>query len=138
MKRHEVTEHERRIRQLEALTGSAQSRNIPSSWAPLTLQNSWVNYGGALQTCGVCKDAGGFVHLRGMIKRTTAGFAGIAITQLPEGFRPSRESSFAVVGYNKFTRIVILADGTTYIDSSDSATPELFLSLDCVTFDTRT
>lgn len=54
----------------------------------LTLQASWVNYGGTLVTAGYYKDAEGVVHISGVVKSgTMTDFTTIAT--LPVGFRPA-------------------------------------------------
>ena len=105
---------------------------------PDVFKNSWIDYNTARHTpVGYMRDPFGFVHLRGLIKRTVAGFSGIVMFTLPEQYRPILSSNFAVVGNNKFARLEVYANGALALVAADSATPETFVSLDGVTFDTR-
>lgn len=60
----------------------------------LEFLNSWVNYGGLYEDCGYCKDALGFVHIRGLLK---SGVLGQPAFQLPIGFRPYGDLMFPSV-----------------------------------------
>lgn len=54
--------------------------------------NSWTNYTDGYNQCAFMKDAGGFVHLRGLVKNGTSGI----IFQLPVGYRPAYQCLCAV------------------------------------------
>ena len=60
---------------------------VPES---LTLQNSWVAYGGAFETAKAYVDSTKTVHLSGMIKSGTTT-PGTLICTLPAGMRPAAE-----------------------------------------------
>lgn len=111
------------------------------AWKDITFQNSFTNFyngtGEAFNTAQYRKDPLGRVELRGLVKRTVAGFAGVAITQLPVGYRPKHRQMFNVIGNNKTARLDISSTGVVDVEAADSATPEQFISLDGITFDTR-
>ena len=73
-----------------ALTGTFPNPTIkPVTWTLVTPLNSWereVPLTGAIAS--YTKDAEGFVHLRGAMRRSTAN--GAAMFNLPAGFRPER------------------------------------------------
>lgn len=133
--RPEFSDIERRLRQLEARITTAPAAT--SDWVAPTLLNSWADYGGPEMLSGYCKDVSGFVHLRGLVKRGGSGIIRQVMFVLPAGFRPDKESNHAVVAFNKFARLTVQANGEVYVESHDSPTPESFVSLDGVTFDTR-
>lgn len=137
VKDRDTADVQRRLRQLETATQMTSVGGGTSSWVAPTLMNAWANYGGPEMPCGYCKDAAGFVHLRGLVKRTISGVIEAVIFVLPAGYRPAFESNHAVVAFNKFARLVVTANGNVYVEAVDSGTPEGFVSLDGVTFDTR-
>jgi hypothetical protein len=100
------------------------------AWIAPTFVNSWVNFGAPYQTAGYFKDAGGVVHIRGLIKSGTVGSAAFV---LPTGYRPSATSIFTTSANSAF--------GETRIDASGNVTPttgsNVYFSLDGITFDTR-
>lgn len=55
------------------------------AWIAPTLINSWVNTGSPEAEAGYCKDAFGWVHLKGSIE---AGNSGSVAFTLPSGYRP--------------------------------------------------
>jgi hypothetical protein len=133
------TETERRIRQLEARLPLASSGGGASEWVPATLGNGWGDYGASTTPASYCRDLCGFVHLRGLIKRSIAGTADYALMfTLPASHRPAYESTFAVVAYNQFARLIVTAAGQVYLGAADATVDAYnFVSLDGVTFDTR-
>lgn len=105
-------------------------------WKPIDMLNSWVNFSTAFNSAQYRKDPQGRVYLRGLVKRTVAGYVGVPICALPVGYRPTKTCMFATVGNNKHTRLDVDKGGVVTVAISDSATPEAFLSLDVVSFDT--
>ena len=63
-------------------------------WTSFTFQNSFANLGGATQNCEYTKFLNE-VLLRGSVTRTGTYTAGMVITNLPTGFRPSANLRFA-------------------------------------------
>ena len=109
------------------------------AWTAPSYLNSWTDYNAAThQPGGYLKDPMGFVRLRGLVRRTVAGFGtGVPVFQLPVGYRPAKSTNYMVVGNNRATRLEIDTAGNVTVVASDSATPEAFVSLDGVNFDTR-
>lgn len=62
-----------------------------------SLLNSWVNFGAPWLPAGYWKDAGGTVHLEGLVKNGTTT-TGTPIFALPAGYRPAGDVSFIVRG----------------------------------------
>lgn len=58
-------------------------------WAPLTVQNGWVNYSPPFSSAAYTKTSAGLIVLKGMVK---AGSGTIA--QLPAGYRPAAQIMF--------------------------------------------
>lgn len=93
-----------------------------------TLINSWVNFGGGVQTdAGYYKDPFGIVHLRGLIK---TGVIGAAAFVLPPGYRPFARELFAVNSNDAY--------GSCVVDATGNVTPSVgnnnFVSLAGITF----
>lgn len=67
-----------------------KANKTQEAWTALTLVNNWIAEGsGTYFTPGYMKDEMGFVHLRGMLDRSTPATA-ITIATLPAGYRPSK------------------------------------------------
>lgn len=99
------------------------------SWADVTFQNSWVNYGGTYQDVQYRAEPGGIIRLRGLMKSGTPGSSAFT---LPAGFRPVERHIFPVVGGTSVgARLDVLADGTVVPHSSIDNT---FVSLSGVAF----
>lgn len=112
--------------------------SVVEPWRSPEFLNSWTDFNTATHTpAGFMKDPFGFVRLRGLVKRLVSGYALIPIFILPEGYRPTFSTNFAVVGNNNFARLEIATSGAVMVTAAVSATPENFVSLDGVTFDTR-
>lgn len=110
---------------------------VVEAWIAPSFVNNWTDFGGGNLAAGYCKDALGFVHLRGLVKRTVAGGTGVTIFTLPAGYCPSAAVSPAVMANQKFAQANITSGGVVSLIAADSATPEAYVSLDCITFDTR-
>lgn len=65
---------------------------------PITLLNSWVNYGSAFAAPTFYKSTDGIVHVSGLIKNGTAT-PGTQLFVLPVGFRPAK------IGFHQVTSI---------------------------------
>jgi hypothetical protein len=67
------------------------------SWTAVTFAGTWTDYDTTVfSAAGYCKDPLGFVHLRGLVKRTGTGIgSGNPIFKLPAGYRPFRTKIFA-------------------------------------------
>jgi len=96
----------------------------------------YVNYGGAYQTCQYMRDAQGFVHLRGVFGGTVGNTSDLVLT-LPSGYRPPAAVSFSVVsqtgaGTYGTGLITIATDGkVTCSPVLTDTSPNKGISLDC-------
>jgi hypothetical protein len=97
-------------------------------WTDAILLNGWVPWGSPYSTAAYIMDAGGFVHLRGLVR---SGRLGQAIFQLPAGFRPRfqhlRCNSYAAEGGG---RIDVQMDGAVLASNGTNE----WVSLDDITF----
>lgn len=92
-----------------------------------TLLNSWVNHSVTYNNAGYYRDSAGVVHLHGMVKD---GVFGSPIFNLPAGYRPARNETFACMSNNAFGRMEVTSGGdVTLLVGSN-----LFASLDGMTF----
>lgn len=88
----------------------------PGVWANLTLQNSWVNYGGGWALAGYSK-RDDRVSLRGLV---SSGTNNVAMFTLPVGFRPVSYELFGSIASNgavQHGRIDVFPDGTVLIST---------------------
>jgi hypothetical protein len=100
-------------------------------WIAVSFGTGWSDYGSAWQTAAYCKDAAGFVHVRGLVQRTSG--SGTTILTLPAGYRPAAQKIFAVYGDAGAGRIDVRTDGVVLYTAGGTG----FLSLEGITFDTR-
>jgi hypothetical protein len=109
----------------------------PEGWQYVTFLNSWTDYGVSWNRAQFRKDPTGRVWVRGLVKRTTAGYTP-PIFVLPVNYRPKKIHIFNTIGNNNYSRIDVGADGVVALSASasGSATPEAFVSLDGISFDT--
>lgn len=92
--------------------------NTHTNWTNLSLQNSWVAYGGMYVPPQVTKTSDGVVHLRGLVRNGTV--AGI-ITTLPEGYRPSQRILTTVVSSDNYARLDIQPNGSVNMSGGSNA-----------------
>lgn len=112
---------------------SIQGMYYPSgaaTWTSLTLQNSWVWFGGNPATPAVTKGSDGIVMLKGLIKSGTIA-NGTLIANLPAGFRPQQEIVANGVSNNIFGRFDIWPNGNIV---SVSVNNNAWLTLDGISF----
>ena len=111
----------------------AKANKQQENWADLVLQNSWTNIGLPFFYAGYMKDQLGFVHLRGVITGGTLPGGVVALTNLPIGYRPNKESIFIVSSYSDgdvIGRIHILSNGEVQLYTGGNG----HVSLDGITF----
>lgn len=84
--------------------------------------NGWVNFGGSDQVAQFRKDAFGMVHVRGIVKNGTVG---LAIFQLPAGYRPLTQQRFAVPSNNAFGYAQAASDGNVSLQVGSNAWAQL-------------
>lgn len=100
------------------------------AWQAVSFGSGWEDYG-TWATAAFCKDPMGFVHLRGLVKRTSG--TGTTICTLPEGYRPAAQRLYGVYGDAGAGRIDITTAGAVLYTSGGTG----FLSLEIPPFDTR-
>lgn len=99
-----------------------------TAWIDATLTAPWVNYGAPYANVSYCKDAAGWVTMRGAMK--LGPVAVYTPFTLASGFRPEARvqpvifGSFA--GTQQLTYVQINADGTVIIPSIPAGTYDLF------------
>jgi len=79
-----------------------------TGWISPTFQNSWVNFGAEWDVAGYCKDALGFVHLKGLIK---SGTLNTACFTLPVSYRPAAAMHFSAASNSLFGVVRIYPNG---------------------------
>jgi len=121
-----VDDNHARITALETITPVA----APTFFA------GWTNVGAPWMTAGYWKDSMGIVHIRGLIRRPTTG--GDNIFTLPVGFKPSAALQFpSRCGDNKLCYLTVNSNGNVDFGTTAGATPDISVSLDGISFDTR-
>jgi hypothetical protein len=96
-------------------------------WQTPTLTNAWLGYGAPYYDPAYCKDAGGWVHLRGMAKSGTLGTVAFV---LPAGFRPAAQLQFPAIGGGALANLVVGNTGNVVLNGTANAS----YTLDGITF----
>lgn len=101
---------------------------IDSGGSAPAFLNGWVNYSIEYNSCAFRKDTLGYVHLKGLVKSGTIGYA---IFQLPVGYRPAKRYLFSTsTNPNAYARLDIQVTGNVDpITGSNN-----YYSLDGITF----
>lgn len=100
-----------------------------STWNNLTLQNSWVYYGGTYPTPQYTKTSDNVVSLRGLIKGGSTAYDSV-ITTLPAGFRPKNRILYVGSNTGAYARLDVLSNGEVHFLGSTNG----WLSLDNISF----
>jgi hypothetical protein len=111
---------------LEALNTAVTSIKTVT-WFGLPGMNNWQNYGSPFNNLQYCKEANGFVTIRGLVK---GGGNNTQITTLPAGFRPGNSEGHDTVTSGGFARINIETDGKVSLQGTYSD----YLFLDGIRF----
>lgn len=120
-----------------AIVTTTQSQTLsnklitPEAWVAPTLTNSWVNFGGGLQTAAYYKDPTGRVFLRGLIKSGTGGAAAFT---LPSGYRPTAQCLFIVSANNGAGDVAARIDVNTTGTVVPGTGGSVHFSLDGISF----
>lgn len=101
--------------------------------------SGWGNYGAGFQSAAFMKDSLGFVHVRGLVKKSSTATASAAdpFFVLPSGYRPAARMGFTSVANQQITRVDIDTSGNVFADSPAAANWWNFVFLDGIHFDTR-
>lgn len=81
-------------------------------------ENSWVNFGGAIDTAAFVKDAAGIVHIKGAVK---SGTVGQAVFTLPVGYRPRSREIASVISNDAIGFMEVLPDGQVIASAGNNA-----------------
>ena len=105
-------------------------------WQAVTFQNSFSDYSTAVfQPTSYKKDPLGRVYLRARISRCSGPLHRSFL--LAAGYRPAKNSQFAVMANDKFARLEVTSGGVVQVVAADSATWYTYFSLDGISFDTE-
>jgi hypothetical protein len=110
-------------------TGAFLGDVATEAWTAPRLAGAWVNFGGGTVAAGYCRDAVGFVHLRGTVKSGTS-----TIFTLPSNYRPAAIVSIVSIANDAAVKVVILTTGEVQLASGTASS---YLALDGIIFDTR-
>lgn len=87
----------------------ASGSTCTTQWCTLTMQNSWVHYGGNYTTPQYTKGSDNLVIVKGLIR---AGTVGANIATLPQGFCPSKRLLMSAANSGGWGRIDIVPGAT--------------------------
>lgn len=114
----------------------AQECAVVGKWTNVTYQNGYADRGVDSHPVQYCKDANGFVHLRGAMTAPDNTLSVTAFT-LPLGFRPAKVSIFIVFAVSNWAQFTIYPTGVCTIDNAGNVNWDSYIYLDIVKFDTR-
>lgn len=92
------------------VAAEAVQANVP--WIAPTLLNSWVNFDTSLYSAAGYRKVGDLVELRGLVK---SGTIGLAVFNLPVGYRPTRSHHLPVAANDAY--------GTCRVNGSSGGAP---------------
>lgn len=90
--------------------GLATGTTCTTQWCNLSLQSSWVNYGGEFTTGQYTKASDGVVSLKGLIRNGSTSY-GNTIAVLPAGYRPTHQLMYNVRTNTGMGRLDVYPDG---------------------------
>jgi hypothetical protein len=90
-----------------------------SGWITPTLQNGWINFGGAYRTCQYIK-LNGVVYITGLIKGGTTA-ASTVLFNLPAGYRPGGDLFMGTQSGGVLATINISVGGNVSLSANVSA-----------------
>lgn len=101
-------------------------------WAPLNLQNDWMDYSNTYGSAAYTKTKSGLVLLRGLIKSTGSPSVGSVIAQLPDDYKPTGTLIFETsTNPNAPARVDVTSAGNVLFSTGGSPT---WFSLESVRF----
>lgn len=102
--------------------GAAAIRNLANAldtaWTAVTFLNSWVNFAGGFQAVQYRKVMGDRVQIRGLAK---SGTVGVAMFNLPVGFRPASTQMFPANTNDTLGRLHVGSDGNVLLAVGSNA-----------------
>ena len=129
-----VTARVRANNSLGASSYGTSTITIPL-WAPLIMQNGWVNYGSPYSTAAYTKTSTGAVFIKGMLSNPTAVPAGTVIAKLPADYAPSGGTLLFGTGtVGGSGRIDISSDGTIRMGFGNVGQAGYWFSLETVRY----
>jgi len=113
-----------------ALQAQIDALRAPPVWTNADLLNGWVDYASGYAIPSFTKDAQGFVHMRGLVKRDAAP-TNTTVFVLPVGFRPINilEEVVACSG-NIPCEVIVPVNGQLYFETGDPG----WISLEGISF----
>lgn len=98
-----------------------------TNWTNLPLTASWVHYGAGFSTPQYTKTSDGVVHLKGLVR---SGGLGVAMANLPPGYRPAERILYTVPSNGAYSRFDIWSNG----DIISHSTSSNWVALDGISF----
>ena len=103
-------------------------------WCLPDFRPNWFNYESGFPLAAYCRDALGYVHLRGLVRENppavrAAGNSTVIFT-LPPSYRPQAQSIFAVDGTNAHARLDVAPNGDVVLVGGSTT----HVTLDGITF----
>lgn len=106
-------------------------RHVIGAAGKAPYENNWGNYGGGYLQASYTRDAGGFIHLSGMV---TGGTMPGTIFTLPVGFRPPGHAYFPIYSTSALNMLQVQAGGAVAVQTT--AGGNTWVSLEGITFPT--
>jgi len=119
---------------------TAGSTIAQESWTAVSYGSGWADYSVAYLGVSYMKDSLGFIHIRGMAKKTS-GTADLVFT-LPAGYRPANRLIFSAQAYDYGTgytygRVDVQTDGKVTVENPGTLAVGDWVSFGAINFDTR-
>jgi hypothetical protein len=81
----------------------------------------WSNYGAPFSVAAFFKDFSGVVHLKGLVKKSSAVVANEAIFTLPVGYRPAEQALFMAISNQALGRVDVATNGQVQVGVGNNA-----------------
>ncbi len=119
---------------------TAGSTIAQEAWTAVSYATGWADYSVSYLGVSYMKDSLGFIHIRGMAKKTSGG-TGLVFT-LPSGYRPANRLIFNVQYYDLGAtayvhgRVDVLTNGQVTVVNPTPGVND-WVSFGAINFDTR-